>query len=186
MIAKALPHTVSSIKMPGEHAMLTDQLLCPQQFILAPGHCHMGISPYGIGEVRIVLGGTYFVAGWALSQLNGDTLAKKLENFTKADQHQAIKTSVNFYARHEQVASLLYIPPGYVCAIWHDIANMADGPGIGIRFGFMRNQASYVKTVRASLDLAMQASLEYKEKYAAWASVLQNHIAPFTPEASAA
>ena len=131
-------------------------------------------------RVSLVVEGSYHIAAWMLNDLKGDTLSAKLELFHDSKNERDLAALVNCYTWHSQMGSAVYIPPGFVCAMWWENGKEDDDQeAVGLRWGYIKNDKDHIDIVAKSLELVMAASQELKEGYMSWKQAVVNHLTPF-------
>ena len=60
---KLLPSMLCRVAVPVEHETLRDEIFNPQGWAIAETHTQLSVLPYGCTEVRVLLSGSYMVAG---------------------------------------------------------------------------------------------------------------------------
>ena len=78
-------------------------------------HHTVGVSPFGLGEFRMLLDGTAYVIGVPFNQVPGDDMSAKITQlFTKSEQIAEIIERHGFAKIMDQKGMVLYVPPGYI------------------------------------------------------------------------
>ncbi len=82
-----------------------------------------GVTPHGVNEVRVLVSGSYAIAGCPITKAPGSNLIEKVSMFTNAQKAQAFVTSVKNEAEgywaieHNTVGSLVVVPAGHLIIV---------------------------------------------------------------------
>jgi hypothetical protein len=122
-ISGSLKKLVSwSINIPAiskEQSALTDAVYAPQAWALTEEFSNVGVTPYGISEMRLLLDGSYCIAGVKIDKIDGADISEKIQNcLTKAGM-QAFMTSSKdptkgFACLHDEAGAILHVPPEHI------------------------------------------------------------------------
>jgi hypothetical protein len=70
----------TSLSLPVEHEALKMDMFSPQYWVAQGTHFYIGTSPWGVGEVRCLLSGSYCIGALKYESVPGATLQKKVTN----------------------------------------------------------------------------------------------------------
>ena len=161
-----------------------------QNWVFNNTHTNFGALPYGVGEVRYLLDGSYMVGGVKLKKVPGDTLRKKVEHVvSQQGLRQFLELADGehgFWCVHDAINSCLVIPPGYMVAESGRFSNEkmdADGAH-GVCWGFLDLKSKAV-IEQCMLDVpqmmetypALRAS-----GYSSWHDCLRTYLLPSAGE----
>jgi hypothetical protein len=79
LVKSACGPLVCRVPLPAEYESLHEEIFSPQCWVVSERHMHISPTPYGVGEVRYLLEGTYKLAGVLLSKMPGQTLKEKFD-----------------------------------------------------------------------------------------------------------
>ena len=177
---------VKAPKVPDEHSALIQDIFGPIVWTQSSTHCCVGVTPYGLPEVRLLTSGSYIVAGVPCANLRGETLKAKIDAAVTAVGFDEILEACSgvdapgFWACHKDPYSMLVLPPQHVLMTIGLFENDKDGGSEGIRWSTMRIANKLVAV--ASLDSVQEVMVAYPElkgdEYAAWAAVLERFLIP--------
>ena len=148
----------------------------PQLFVGEEKHCHAGVTPHGVGEVRYVVSGNIVVAGMPLDSMPGNNLQEKIETvFTESGCRAFLRRCSNAVDKEgwltalSQERSCIVIPPGQfvvTTGLRFPEAQAAQGTSFsGVRWGYLQADKNDVEQALKSVDFFLesfpQAGAEY-------------------------
>ena len=174
------------LQLPSEYESLRDEVFGAQHWILTEPHVQTGFLPHAVSEVRLLLGGSYYVAGVKVEHMPGDTLKAKLEGLmTSAGQtafaNKAIDPAMGYCAVHDESGTCMVIPAGYITLVSgsHSNDEKADGAH-GIRWGLL--DASSQSACKACLAGVNDILATYPQLasngYESWKECLTKYLIP--------
>jgi len=135
--------TTTSIALPSDCATLKDEIFNPQAWAQAERHLHVGVTAYGIPEVRLLRAGCYCAFAVKIEHVRGDTLRQKLDHVltiegTKQFIERATTGENGFWFEHDEPNTMIGIPSGYIVTTIGKHSSEADARGCeGIRWGLL-------------------------------------------------
>ena len=159
LLQTVFPKYMKKPKAPSDSADLMAEVFDPQCFSGVAVHCHVGATPYGVGDVRVLVSGSFVVAGMPTSLVGGDTLRDKIDKcltsagcktFLTRCKDEAAKEG--FIHTLESPGDAIIIPPDFfimLVGIADDMKNSFNG----IRFGYVDGESTQgVDAALQSLD----------------------------------
>ena len=122
LVKVACSPLVCRAPLPTEYESLHEEIFSPQHWVVSERHMHMSTTPYGVGEVRYLLEGTYKVAAVLLSKIPGQTLEEKFEKVSTSaagiDGFLAKAVGSKDQTHRPSLKLESYIP---VCILWGSV-----------------------------------------------------------------
>ena len=134
--------------------------------------------------MRMLMDGSYTIAGVKYSQVKGANLKEKVEGLlTLAGTKEFLVKAcggLGFCHTHDEIGSIICVPPGHIVFISGQFEK--DGAGAtSIRWGFLSPDTTQAE-VMAIKAVNMEALALYpglaELKYPDWVECLQSHILP--------
>ena len=173
--------------LPEHELPLQSKVFHPQAWATSNLHHNVGVSPFGLGEFRMLLDGTAYVIGVPLNQVPGEDMSAKITQlFTKSEQIAEIIKRHGFAKIMDQKGVVLYVPPGYIQITAG--AFLKDGQGAtGMRWCFLGKKTS-VEAGADIIGILKESLVVYPELKSSgweeWLRAMANYVLPRLEAAS--
>lgn len=146
-LPKLLRHQVF---LPKEMSGLYSSVFDCQAWALRNTHTNISVDPFGISELRLLMGGEYCVMGVKIDEVDGDKLSTKMGYIASKDGmkvfvDKAKAVGKGFMFVHDEADSMIHIPPGYIV---FSAGKQGENNASGIRWGFMHDETTQQENCR--------------------------------------
>ena len=173
--------------LPEHELPLQRKVFHPQAWATSNVHHNVGVSPFGLGEFRMLLDGTAYVIGVPFNQVPGEDMSAKITQLlTKPEQTVDIIKRHGFAKIMDQKGVVLYVPPGYI-QITAGAFLKDDQGATGMRWCFLGKKTS-VEAGADIIEILKESLVVYPELKSSgweeWLHAMANYVLPRLEAAS--
>lgn len=160
LIKSHLPMLHCGIRFPPASEGCRMAVLQPQAFAMSCGHMHIGVTAYGLPEVRVLLAGYYAVCGLPLDKVAGGSLRSKLDSLaTPAGQKEYVdqlKAGSGFIFQHNGAGTVVVLPAGHLLVVFGsyegNVEHVQEDGAVGIRWSILQKTEDCVQRSEVLTD----------------------------------
>ena len=144
-------------------------------------HLNVGMTPFGLGECRILCEGQYLLAAVKATDLEGASLKEKISKIMSSEGlKKFVKHEQGFRYCHDEAWSFVSIPPGYVVLTYASCDGKQKPVANGIRWSYCKTDSrAQLGIVTDAIKMLVEAYPDLESAgYVAFQNAVRDYMVP--------